>query len=124
MHRVIFTRRAQKALRKTPKHVSLRIRERLERIQDIRAYDEAKHAIEAGEELVPSEIAYALLDGENPIRVWREHRGLTQRQLAHVAEISVPYLSQLETGVRNGTTEVLSAIAKALDLDLDDILSV
>jgi DNA-binding XRE family transcriptional regulator len=95
-----------------------------EMLQDIRAYDEAKKAVEEGEELVPSEVVYALLDGENPIRIWREYRGLTQRELAEVAEISVPYLSQLESGKRNGTTEVLSAIAKALDLDLDDVVSV
>ena len=95
-----------------------------EMLQDIRAYDEAKKAVEEGEELVPSEVVYALLDGENPIRVWREYREMTQKQLAKVAEISVPYLSQLESGKRNGTTEVLSAIAKALDLDLDDVVSV
>ena len=51
-----------------------------EMLQDIRAYDEAKKAIEEGEELVPSEVVYALLDGENPIRVWRQHRGLTQKK--------------------------------------------
>jgi DNA-binding XRE family transcriptional regulator len=95
---------------------------RVEMQQDVRAYDEAMQAIADGEEVVPSEVVYALLDGENPIRVWREHRGLTQKQLAQVAEISVPYLSQLESGVRNGTTEALSTIAKALDLDLDDIV--
>ena len=95
-----------------------------EMLQDIHAYDEAKKAIKEGEELVPSEVVYALLDGSNPIRVWREHRGMTQKQLAQVAEISVPYLSQLESGRRNGTTEVLSAIANALDLDLEDIVPV
>ena len=56
-----------------------------EMLQDIRAYDEAKKAVEEGEEIVPSEVVYALLDGENPIRVWREYRGLTQRELAEVA---------------------------------------
>jgi DNA-binding XRE family transcriptional regulator len=94
-----------------------------EMLQDIRAYDEARKAIEEGEELVPSEVVYALLDGGNPIRVWREYRGMTQKQLAQVAEISVPYLSQLESGKRKGTTEVLSAIANALGLDLDDVIS-
>ena len=93
-----------------------------EMLQDIRAYDAAQKAIEEGEELVPSEVVYALLDGQNPIRVWREHRRMTQKQLAQVAEISVPYLSQLESGKRNGTTEVLSAIARALDVDLEDIV--
>ena len=33
-----------------------------EMLADIRAYDEAKAAIQAGEELIPSEIVYALLD--------------------------------------------------------------
>ena len=57
-------------------------------LQDIRDYDEAKKAIEEGEELIPSEVTYAILDGENPIKVWREFRGLTQQQLADAAGIS------------------------------------
>jgi mRNA interferase RelE/StbE len=32
MYKVLYTKRAQKALRKVPKHIGLRIRERLERI--------------------------------------------------------------------------------------------
>jgi len=54
--------------------------------------------------------------------VWREHRGLTQQQLAEAAGISVPYLSQIEAGKRQGSAEVLAAIAKALGLALDDIV--
>ena len=94
-----------------------------EMLQDIRDYDEAKKAIEDGEELVPSEVAYAILDGKSPIRVWREYRGLTRQQLAGAAGISVPYISQIESGKRKGSTEVLSAIARALDLTLDDIVA-
>ena len=67
---------------------------------------------------------YAILDGENPIRVWREYRELTQRQLAEAAGISTPYLSQLESGKRAGKTEVLSAIADALNVTLEDIVKV
>jgi DNA-binding XRE family transcriptional regulator len=96
--------------------------EAAELLEDIRDYDEAKQAIEEGEELLSSQVVYAILDGGNPIRVWREHRGLTQRQLAEAVGISAPYLSQLESGKRRGTTEVLSAIAEALDLALDDIV--
>jgi len=94
-----------------------------EMLQDIRDYDEAKKAIEEGEELVPSEVVYAILDGKNPIRVWREYRGLTRQQLAGAAGISVPYISQIESGKRKGSTGVLSAIARALDLALDDIVA-
>jgi len=94
-----------------------------EMLQDIRAYDEAKKAIEEGEELVPSEVTYAILDGANPIRVWREHQGLTQQRLAETAGISVPYLSQIESGKRKGRVAVLAAIAKELGLSLDEIVT-
>lgn len=101
-----------------------RLVEQAEMLQDIRAYDEAKMAIEEGEELVPSKVTYAILDGANPMRVWREYRGLTQRQVAEGAGISVPYLSQLESGKRKGRVEVLAAIAKELDLSLDDVVAI
>jgi len=100
----------------------LRLMEDAEMLQDIRDYDEARKAIEDGENLVPSEVTYAILDGENPIRIWREHRGLTQQRLAETAGISTPYLSQIESGKRKGTTNVLAALAKALGLSLDDIV--
>jgi DNA-binding XRE family transcriptional regulator len=106
-----------------PYDVYQRLVEEAEMLQDIRAYDEAKQAIEAGEELIPSEVTYAILDGASPIRVWREHRGLTQQQLAEAAGISVPYLSQIESGKRKGTTEVLAALAKELGLSLDDVVA-
>lgn len=100
----------------------LRLVEEAEMLSDVRDYDAALEDIEQGEELVPSEVVYAILDGENPIRVWREYRGYTQKELADLAGISKPYLSQIETGKRTGTTEVLSAIANALELTLDDIV--
>ncbi|MBN1992118.1 MAG: helix-turn-helix transcriptional regulator [Anaerolineae bacterium] len=93
-----------------------------EMLQDVRDYDEAKLAMANGEELIPSRVTYALLDGENPLRVWREYRGLTQQQVAEAAGISKPYLSQLESGRRKGTAEVLQAISKVLNVSLDDLV--
>ncbi len=101
----------------------LTLLEQAEMLEDIRDYDAAKAALENGEdELIPSEVVFAILDGENPIKVWREYRGLTLKQLAEAAGISKPYLSQIETGKRKGTTEILSAIAKALDVSLDEVV--
>ena len=101
----------------------LKLLEQAEMLEDIRDYDAAKAALENGEdELIPAEVVYAILDGENPIKVWREYRSLTQQQLADTAGISKPYLSQIETGKRKGTTEILSAIAKALDVSLDEVV--
>ena len=100
----------------------LKLLEQAEMLEDIRDYDAAKAALENSEdELIPSEVVFAILDGENPIKVWREYRGLTQQQLADKAGISKPYLSQIETGKRTGTTDILSAIAKALNIFLDEI---
>lgn len=91
-------------------------------LQAIRDYDEAKLALADGEELIPAHIPYAIMDGENPIKVWREYRGLSQQDLAQAAGISASYLSQIETGKREGTTAVLQAIARALNLTLDEVV--
>jgi len=93
-----------------------------EMLQDVQDYDKVKKMIDQGEELVPSKVVYAILDGENPIRVWREYRELTQKQLAEAAGTSIPYLSQIESGKRQGSAKTLAAIARALDLALDDIV--
>jgi DNA-binding XRE family transcriptional regulator len=98
--------------------------EQAEMLQDIQDYDSAKAALESGaEELVPGGVVYAILDGKNPIKVWREHRDLTQQQVAAVAELSVPYLSQLEAGKRKGSVKALSAVARALGVSLEDLIS-
>lgn len=106
-----------------PYEAYVQLVEESEILQDVLDYDAVKTAIKQGkEELVSGEVTFALLDGENPVKVWREYRGLTQQQLAEVAEISTPYLSQIETGKRTGTTDVLLAVAKALGVTLDDIV--
>ena len=100
----------------------LQLIEQAELLEDIRDFDEISAAIERGdEELIPAEVVNAILDGKNPIKVWREYRGLTQQQLADMVGISKPYLSQIETGKRTGTTDVLSTIAKALDVSLEQV---
>ena len=97
--------------------------EKAEMLLDIQDYDSAKAALERGDdELVPSKVVYAILDGENAIKVWREFRGMSQQELAEKAGISVPYLSQLETSKRTGSLEVLSSLAKALRVSLENIV--
>ncbi len=96
----------------------LKLLEQVEELEDIRDYDAAKAALENGEEeLIPAEVVYAILNGENPVKVWREFRGLTQQQLADAAGISKPYLSQIETGKRKGT------LAKALHVTLEEVVA-
>ncbi|MGH6621429.1 MAG: helix-turn-helix domain-containing protein [Alphaproteobacteria bacterium] len=99
-----------------------RLQEAAEMLEDVSAYDEAKRQLAAGtEELVPQEIANRLLDGESPIRVWREYRGLSGRALAEAAGVSAPYLSQIEGGRREGSFDTMRRIAETLKISLDDL---
>jgi DNA-binding XRE family transcriptional regulator len=99
-----------------------RLRDAVDMASDVAHYDDAKRRIASGEdELVPQEIADRLLDGENPVRVWREHRGLSLKALAEASDIAQPYLSQIETGKREGSVETLRRIAGVLRLSLDEI---
>jgi DNA-binding XRE family transcriptional regulator len=70
---------------------------------------------------IPAAVANAILDGEQPVKVWREQRSLTQEALAAKAGISKDYLCQIETRKRVGAVKTLRAIADALALKVDDL---
>ena len=72
--------------------------------------------------LVPDDILRRELAGESPVKLWRTQRNLTQDELAGRAGISKPYLSQIETGKRQGTVDTLRAIAQALDVPPDVLI--
>lgn len=89
---------------------------------DIAAFDRAKQALESCEdELVPDSVAARLLAGEHPLRVWREHRGLTQTALSETADIPQNMISAIESGRRQPSLATLRALAGGLGLDLDDL---
>jgi DNA-binding XRE family transcriptional regulator len=100
-----------------------RLLDAVEMAEDVAAYDEFKRRLAAGEEeMVPSAVVDRILAGENLVRVWREHRGLTVSALAEQAGIAQPYLSQIETGKREGTLQTMKKIADALKLTVDDLI--
>ncbi len=90
--------------------------------KDIAAADAAMAEIARGEdEIVPGDIAHRLLAGENPVRVWREHRKMTQEDLAAAARVGKSFVSQIEAGKKPGSVTVLKRMAQALRVDLDDL---
>ncbi|MGV8938955.1 MAG: helix-turn-helix domain-containing protein [Allorhizobium sp.] len=99
--------------------------ERAEDLEDVKAIEEFERQLAAGEEeLIPAEFVYRMLDGENPVRVWRDFRGLSAKDLAASAGISAAYLSEIESGKKEGSLSALRKIAKALKVDLEDIIPV
>ena len=80
-------------------------------------------ALAAGEEeLLPAAVVDRILGGESPLRVWREHRGLTTRTLAEAAGIAQAYVSQIETGKRSGSLDTHAKLAAALGVTIDDLV--
>lgn len=82
---------------------------------------EAAYERTRDQETVPDAIVRRLVRGENPITVWREHRGLTLRALAEAAGLDPGYLSQLENRKRAGPVATIKKLAATLRVDLDDL---
>jgi DNA-binding XRE family transcriptional regulator len=94
-----------------------------EDIADIKEAEAILAAVESGEmETYPDEVVSALLDGENPYRVWREFRGVSRKELADKLSISLPYLSQLETGKRDPSFSLIKKMSSVLKIDIDMFL--
>lgn len=73
------------------------------------------------EELIPAEYVNRMIDGENKIKVWRDFRGMSAKALADAAGMSAPYLSQIESGAREGSLDALKKLAEALKVTIDEL---
>lgn len=58
------------------------------------------------------------------IRSLRKSKNLSQEALAHDAEVDSSYISRIERGENNPTYLILCAIAKALNISVNEIVSI
>jgi len=101
-----------------------RLRDAAEEAGLARLADAAARRIASGEdEYIPWDMAKRLRRGENRVRLWREHRGLRLGELADASGVSQAYLSQIESGAREGAASTLAAIAEALGVKVDDLIA-
>lgn len=70
-------------------------------------------------EQVGHTVGQAVVDIGGYIRQQREGAQVSLRQLAKLAGISNPYLSQVERGLRNPSAEILGQIAKGLRISAE-----
>ena len=56
------------------------------------------------------------------LKALRRARGLSQEELAHLADIHQTYLSGVERGKRNPSIVVLSRIATAMQVDVEELV--
>ncbi len=88
-------------------------------LEDISAYDRAKAD---GGDSIPDEYVGRILDGETPLRVFRDWRGLTQAQLAETSGVNRVQIANIEGGKASGSVETLKRLAEALGLAVDDLI--
>ncbi len=90
---------------------------------DARLIDDVTRRLASGEdEMLPAEMVERMIAGESKVRLWREHRGLTGKALAAKAGMGAAYLSQIETGDRQGPVALMRKLADALGVTIDDLV--
>jgi transcriptional regulator with XRE-family HTH domain len=56
------------------------------------------------------------------LRAERTERGLTLKQVAEGAHVSVSYLAEIERGEKDPSSKVVENIARSLDIEVSDLL--
>jgi DNA-binding XRE family transcriptional regulator len=97
---------------------------RLEDIEDHWAVESnSRERLLEGSDPVPAAIVERLMAGSVPLRVWREHRGLSVTQLATAASVDSAAVNAIESGREAGAIDTMARLARALRIDLDDLVS-
>lgn len=95
--------------------------ERVDDLEDALDAQAARAVADPADDL-PAELVARLIAGESPVRIWREQRGLSLTELAKRAELPQGYLSEIEHRKKPGSVRAMRAIARALAVDLDDLV--
>lgn len=60
----------------------------------------------------------------NHLRMVRKHYGFSQSNLANTAEVSLSQISRIERGEINPTLCTLYALAKAMEIELSELVTI
>jgi DNA-binding XRE family transcriptional regulator len=96
-----------------------RLRQAADDLADIIAY---ARAIADGGESLPSGLVKRMIDGESPLRVYRDYRGLTPAQLSERSGVNRGQVANIEAGGKMGSVETVRKLAEALGLTIDDLV--
>ena len=112
-----------KSVKRSPKPTRAEFDRLVQRIEDLEDALVMRATENRGptKNALPVALMERLLVGESPIRIWREHRGLSARKLATKAKVDPGYLSQIETGKKPGSAKALALLARALDVHAEDL---
>ncbi|HWJ87564.1 MAG TPA: helix-turn-helix transcriptional regulator [Pelagibacterium sp.] len=100
-----------------------RLRAIAEDVADSAAFDRVVARLARGEEeAVPAAFANRIIDGDSPLRVYREYRGLTQVALAEASGVNRVQIADIEAGRKSGSVGTVRKLAVALNVAVDDLV--
>ena len=88
-------------------------------LADILAYD---RAVAEGGDGLPHDFMLRLIDGENPLRVFREWRGFSQSALARASGVNRVQIADIEAGRSTGSVATWKKLAEALGVGIDELV--
>jgi ribosome-binding protein aMBF1 (putative translation factor) len=89
---------------------------------DVQAFEVHKRREAMGlEEKIPVAMVKRLIEGESPVLLWREHRGMSGGDLASRASISAAFISRIERQQRRASPHVMQQLANALGVEVSDL---
>ena len=71
---------------------------------------------------VPHEVALAIMGGASSVRAFRDHHGLTLRELSGRSGVALSYLSEIERGRKPGSVAALTRIAGTFSTTIDALV--
>ena len=94
-----------------------------EDLADVQAALAVEARIARGEEeLIPASAVDRLIDGEPPLRVWREFRDRSQAALARASGVNRVRIIDIEAGRSRGSVHNRRKLADALRVAVDDLI--
>lgn len=96
----------------------------LERVEDLEASHTLKRAAESDEkrDYLSIEFVDRMIAGEQPVRIWREHRGLTLAALSAKSGVALSYVAQIEHGKKPGSASALKNLAEVLGVETGNLV--
>ncbi len=86
----------------------------------LRLRKRAAHAA-AEDQTLPARYIRRIISGESPLRVYREHRGMSREQLAEKSGIHCDQIDRIETGRTEAAIGTAVLLATALSISLDKL---
>lgn len=94
------------------------LRQAAEDLEDLRTIEHARANPEEG---IPHTYVKRLIDGEAPLAVFRDWRGLSQSALARASGVNRVQIADIEAARKTGSVVTLRRLADALGISLDDL---